>query len=501
MYGHDVDYNDPSEAMDGIENLGDGVFGYFVYAIPKGMGGYRITLPQNADGSYNTDAIVSIDGQPFTKWIDNPNTRNQVEVWETPFEYQVYIPQLLIPPALDDNDFNGVDDWMDDRGDRFSSGTGFLHDAFMPDDGEAWPAYPAVPFRDDIYGQVNSGWYDGSDGTYGDDYFEDLGKTHIQITANYTGKGREGAIEISKGGVLVAEEIFGGSPWVLFSHVLSGFAEGTDMSVKSQAIPEMIYYGIDTVYLKHVVADTNEPHHFDANFDPYHISYGYGETTITTYAGAKDPCSLVEPSISMPAILDPGYDHHTLTLIPNADAGNPDLTGYPKQVTGTFMEVRVEVNNSTGDNWINTPVTPTIPAELGNSSVELSYVAYPRPLVPSHYNSTSGEIVKGDQPGTFTTGWRFNQPEGEVLIKMGNTLNLMQPTRRAYFVFLVKIDPALENGIYEIPFTLSGTKKHYSGAIMVRSLMLFPMPCSVLAIRMIQVLFRNLRRLFSPIRH
>ena len=68
----------------------------------------------------------------------------------------------------------------------------------------------------------------------------------------------------------------------------------------------MVYYGIDTVYLKHVVADTNEPHNFDANFDPYHISYGYGETTITTFAGAKDPCSLVEPPVSMPAILDPG---------------------------------------------------------------------------------------------------------------------------------------------------------------------------------------------------
>ena len=101
---------------------------------------------------------------------------------------------------------------------------------------------------------------------------------------------------------------------------------------------------------------------------------------------------------------------------------------------------------------------------MGNTSVELSYVAYPRPLVPSHYNSATGEIIPGDQPGTFTTGWRFNQPEGEVLIKMGNTLNLMQPTRRAYFVFLVKIDPSLENGIYEIPFTISGSKKHYSGA-------------------------------------
>ncbi len=442
-YGHDVDYNDPSEAAEGMEALGDGVFGYFVYAIPKGMGGYRITLPQDENGSYLTDEIVTINGQPFTKWLDNPNTLNAVEIWETPFEYQVYIPQLLIPPALDDDDFNSTDDWIDDRGDRFQSETGFLHDAFMPGDGT---------------------WLAGADGTLGDDYFEDLGKTHIQIHADYMGRGREGSVEISKGGVLVVEEIFGGSPWVIFSHVLSGFARGTDLSVQSQVIPEVVYYGIDTVYLKHVVADTNEPHFFDANFDPYHVSYGYGETTITTFVGAKDPCSLVEPAITMPAILDPVFDNHTVTLVPNADVENPDLAGYPKQVSGTFLEVRVEVNNSTVDNWINTTVTPQIPAELGNSSIALSYVAYPRPLVPSHYNSATGDIIPGDQPGTFTTGWRFNQPEGEVLIKMGNTLNLMQPTRRAYFVFLLKIDPALSEGIYEIPFILSGSRKHYSGA-------------------------------------
>lgn len=462
-YGYDVDYNDPSTTIDGIENLGDGVFGYFIYEIPKGMGGYRITLPQKDDGSYDTDAIVNINGQPFSKWIDNPNTLNEVEIWESPFAYQVYIPQLLIPPALDDDDFNSTDDWIDDRGDRFESKTGYLHDPFMPGDGEDWEAYPAVPFQDDIYGMVNSGWYNGDDNTYGDDFFEDLGKTHIQIHADYEGRGREGSVEISKGGVLVCEEIFGGSPWVIFSHVLSGFARGTDLSVTSSVIPEVVYYGVDTVYLKHVVADTNEPHYFDANFDPYHVSYGYGETTVTTYVGAKDPCSLVEPAISMPAILDPAFDNHTVTLIPNADAENPDLAGYPKQSTGTFLEVRVEVNNSTADNWVNTTVTPQIPAELGNTTVELSYVAYPRPLVPSHYNSTSGDIIPGDQPGTFTTGWRFNQPEGEVLIKMGHTLNLMQPTRRAYFVFLLKIDPALAEGIYQIPFTLSGSKKHYSG--------------------------------------
>jgi hypothetical protein len=234
------------------------------------------------------------------------------------------------------------------------------------------------------------------------------------------------------------------------------------MSVTSQVIPEAVYFGIDTVYLKHEIADTNEPHNFDGNFDPYHISYGYGETTVTTLVGAKDPCTLLEPSISMSAILDPGYDNHSITLIPDADGNNPDLAGYPRAVSGTFMEVQVEVNNCTDDNWINTTVTPQIPSGLGSTSVEMSYVAYPRPLVPSYYSG--GEIIPGDQPGTFTTGWRFNQPEGEVLIKMGNTLNLMQPTRRAYFVFLLKIDPSLEKGVYEIQFTISGSKIHYSGA-------------------------------------
>jgi hypothetical protein len=459
--GYDVDYNDASEAIDGIAELGDGVFGYFVYSIPKGMGGYKITLPTNADGSYNTDSIVKIDGQVFSQWIDNPNTLNEVEVWETAFEYQIYIPQLLIPAALDDDNFDGIDDWIDDEGDRFESETGYLHDAFMPGNGEAFEGFPAVPFEDDIYGTVNSGWYNGADGTYGDDYFETLGKTHITINADYEGRGREGNVEISKGGVLVCEEIFGGSPWVIFSHVLSGYAEGTDISLKSEVIPNIVYYGIDTVYLKHTIADTNEPHSFNASFDPYHISYGYGESTITTYVGAKDPCSLIEPAISMPALIDPTTESQTITLVPLAaeNPDNTDLSSYPRDVTGAFIEVRVEVGNSTDDNWINTTVTPQISSEIG--SLEMSYVAYPRPLVPSHQEG--GEIVSGDQPGTFTTGWRFNQPEGEVLIKMGNTLNLLQPTRRAYFVFLIKVNSTLENGIYEIPFTMSGESIYYTG--------------------------------------
>jgi hypothetical protein len=461
--GHDVDYNDPSLAADGIESYGDGVFGYFIYDLPKGLGGYSITLPKNEDGSYNTDSIVEIDGMPFSKWIDNPNTWNEVEIWEDPFQYHVYIPQLLIPPALDDDNRDGVDDWIDDLGDRFCSKTGFLHDAFMPDNGEDWPDYPTTPFRDDIYGMVDSGWYQGADGTYGDDYFETLGKTHIRIHADYTGSGREGPIEISKGGTLVVEEIFGGSPWVIFSHVLSGFAQGLDYTLTSSVSPSLVKFGIDTVCIKHVFEDENEPHYFDANFDPYHLSFGYEESTITTFVGAKDPCSLIEPVIAMPAILDPAFDYHSVTLIPLADPENPDLTGFPKQVQGTFLEVRIEVMNGTDDNWINTTVTPELPTSLGSTHVELSYVAYPRPLVPSHADG-SGKIIPGDQPGTFTTGWRFNQPEGEVIVKMGNTLNLLQPTRRAYFVFLFTIDPSLENGIYEIPFLISGNRYYYTGA-------------------------------------
>jgi hypothetical protein len=33
--------NDPSHAAEGDESLGDGVFGYMIYDIPKGVGGYQ----------------------------------------------------------------------------------------------------------------------------------------------------------------------------------------------------------------------------------------------------------------------------------------------------------------------------------------------------------------------------------------------------------------------------------------------------------------------------
>src|SRR3989339_34639 len=461
--GHDVDYNDPSEIMEGNEKLGDGVFGYMIYDLPKGMGGYSLTLPKLADGTYDINNIVSIDGQPFAKWLDNKNTKNAIEIWEDPFQYHIYIPQLLIPPAIDDDNHDGIDDWIDDRGDRFSSKTGFLHDNFMLDNGEQWLNYPETPFQDDIYGMVDSGWYHGADNTYGDDFFENLGKTHIKLHAIYEGKGKEGPVDISKGGWLVVEEIFGGSPWVIFSHVLSGFAKGSDLRLTSSVTPSVVKYGIDTTYIKHFIQDIDEPHQFNSDFDPFHVSFGYGESTITTMAGGKDPCSLISPPIDISSIIDPDYSHKTITLVPNADKNNPDLADYPKVVSGSFLQVKIEVMNGTDDNWFNTTITPILGNELGTTNLVMSYVAYPRPLVPAQVDPVTGKVTRaGDDLGTFRAGWRFNQPEGEVLIKMGNTLPLLQPSRRAYFVMLFTIDETLNKGIYNIDFTISGDRKHYT---------------------------------------
>ena len=462
--GHDVDFLDPSLAQEGIDELGDGVFGYMVYDIPKGMGGYRITLPKRGDGSYDTDAIVQVDGAPFQPWLSNPHTGDAVEILEDQFTYHVYIPQLLIPPALDDNNSDGVDDWIDDRGDRFQSRTGYLHDGFMPGHGEDYPNEPPEPFQDDIYGWVTSGWSAGDDGTYGDDFFETLGKTHFTIHAQFEGDGREGSLDISKGGWLVVEELFGGSPWVLFSHALSAYAEGMDITLASSVSPSLARFGVDTVYVKHVIEDRGEPHLFDGNFDPWQVSYGYGQTTVTTHAGGKDPCGLIEPSPVLSTIIDPSFDRHALTLVPEADPTNPDLAEYPKRVEGSFLAVRIEVSNGSDFNWINTHVAPRVSAECGATRPVFSYVSYPRPLVPAKVDPATGAVIRGgDDPRAFRAGWRFNQPEGEVLVKMGDTLTLLQPSRRAYFVFLFEIDPMLAEGIYRIDFTMDGEMRRYNG--------------------------------------
>lgn len=455
--GHKVDKPAPW-IKDAGTDLGSGVFGYMIYEIPKGMAGYKITLPKKPDGTYDTDAIVQVDGKKFDTWLSNPNTGNAIEIWEDPFSYQVYIPQLLIPPALCDKNGDGVDDWIDDLGDRYKSNTGYLNDPFMAGNGEGYPAgSPHVFTHVDDGITVTGGWSSGADNTYGSDKFDELGRTHFTINALYEGKGKEGPVDISKGGTLVVEEIFGGSPWVIFSHVLTANAEGVDYKIKSSASPISVKYGLDTVYIKHTIEDANEPHEFNGNYDPYRASFGSSKATVTSMAGGKDPCDWVLPNYATTTIIDPVKDHKSITLIPEA-THNTALTaaGYPKNINGTFLEVKVEVMNDDVDNgisyeWLNTTIKPDL-SKAGASKVVLSYVSYPRPLVP------------GDQPATDTTGWRFNQPEGEVLIQLGDTMkSRLQTTRRAYFVYLISIDETLKKGIYTIGFTLSGDRKNYKG--------------------------------------
>jgi hypothetical protein len=436
--GHRVKYNDPSLALDGNAGLGDGVFGYFIYEIPKGIGGYQITLPRRSDGSYDLDAIAKVDGHKYQKWIDYDGG-DSIQIWEDPFRYQIYIPQLLIPPALVDKNHDGIDDWRDDTGDRMQSASGYYHDAFMPGDGE---------------------WMPGPDGTLGSDNFDQLGKVHFTINANYEGFGREGSIDLSKGGTLVCEEVNGGSPWVVFSHVLSGYAKGVDYRLTSSVSTPKVKYGLDSVIIKHTIEDANEPRFFDIKNDPYHLSIGYKDASLTVLAGGRDPVGAVDPIYETTTLMDPTRDHRTVTLIPLASS-NPKLQalGYPKTATGTFMEVKVEVvnTNTSSYDWINTTVKPNL-SKAGNSSVVLSYVCYPRPLVPN-----KGGVIPGDQPGSFTTGWRFNQPEGEMIVQLGDTLNKIQAGRKAYFIFLIKVDETLPKGVYDIDFTFSSTAKDYKG--------------------------------------
>ncbi|MDR2937348.1 MAG: hypothetical protein LBU92_00230, partial [Prevotellaceae bacterium] len=323
-------------------------------------------------------------------------------------------------------------------------------------------------------GYSTQGWYHGADGTWGGDDFEELGKTYFKISAEYEGKGKEGPMTISRGGVLVTEEIFGGSPWVVYSHVLSGWSEGLDLEVKSQAVPYTVRFGDDTVLLKNTITDLSEfrqmteqtpdgkyettynlsdpAHRFDDNFDPFHLTKGYnkGEATITTYVGGKDPCSVIEPAenINLSAIINPTVKK-TVKLLSMA-TGNAELTalGYPKTLSNkSLVQIKVEFTNNSNEDWRNVKLQTLIPDSLKSKiKVEMEYLAYPRPLVP------------GDDIGGFKAGFRFNEPEGEVLVKMGNELPLLQPPRRAYYLVLLSLSEDLADGVYELNFTFEGNK-------------------------------------------
>ena len=454
------------------DGLGDGVVGYMVHEIPKGMYGYSIDLPRDGAGDIDISSLV----EGFRAYMHHDSVGDEIVVYELPFKWQILIPQILIPPALDDDDFDAVDDWDDDFGDRFVSGTGYLHDIYPPLDGEEaedsfavnpWPMYP---IEGDL-AHAHEGWCPGADSSYGDDLCEQLGETRLTVHVNYTGKGFEGPVEINKGVWLVNEEIFGGSPWVQWSHAQFAFAKGHKITIARKANPTIIPLHPDTVLMGWHIMEWDEPRDFDIMFDPYLDGTGYGDATITTHVGGREPSSLFEPDAYWNARIDPISEYATVTALPWATPADSALddAGYPKTETGAFVQVVIEVDNTSGSHWYRTTITPNI-SELGSTEYFLWYGCYPRPFVPQHVEFApdgTPTVLPGDDPRTFTAGWRFNPSAEEVLFQVGEAdgsimIPEIQSSRRGYFIYHIKLDPNLSVGVYEIPFTISAFEKHYT---------------------------------------
>ncbi|MBN1756183.1 hypothetical protein JW877_08240 [bacterium] len=473
-YGEGV-WQKLSDTEDG---LGDGVFGYIIENIPKGIGGYQISLPMLDDSTYDLAAIVP-DFYIFEE--DDPDVGTEVEVWEFPFYYSVYIPQILIPPALDDDNFDFVDDWLDDKGDRFVNSTGYLHDKWPQFNGEYAESlydldpWPLVEIEGDL-SVAHPGWYPGLDGEYGDDLCEKLGEVKLAINAHFQGAGREGLLKINDGAWLVNEEIFGGSPWVQFSHAQSAYAIANDVRVWRKGDPTLISLFADTVYMKYLIYDWGsyyggrwtEPHEFDVDFDPWVQSFGYRQVALTTHIGGKEPLGLFEPDITTSARIDPDYDIHTVNILPWALGDSLlEARGYPSLETGAFLQVVIEVDNASHGHWYNTRIMPDL-SGLGSTNAVLWYACYPRPLVPAHVDPATGEVIEeGDDPRTFHAGWRFNPSTEEVWLRIGESdgsalIPEIQASRRGYYVFHFLVDPALEpNKVHEINFVISGEERAY----------------------------------------
>jgi len=453
------------------DGLGDGVVGYMVHEIPKGIGGYEIDLPRDAGGAIDIDALV--DG--FFPYMHHDSVGNEIVVTELPFKYEILIPQILIPPALDDDDLDGNDDWDDDFGDRFVSSTGYLHDIFPPMDGEdaegVWfggAEWDTITLIEGDLAQPHIGWCPGPDSTYGDDLCEHLGETRLTVHAHYTGKGREGSVEINKGVWLVNEEIFGGSPWVQWSHAQFAYAKGHSITMGRSATPSVIPLHPDTVLMRWCIAEWDEPDTFDFEYDPYLDGNSNGEVTIITHAGGREPASLFDTDVYWNAQIDPLTESATVTALPLV---TPDdsVPGYPRTETGSFLQIVVEVDNTSGKHWYQTTITPDL-SGLMTSEMFLNYGCYPRPFVPQHveFDPVTGEpnVVSGDDPRTLTAGWRFNPSAEEVLFAIGESdgsvmIPEIQASRRGYFIYHIKIDPNLPVGVYEIPFTLSANAMDY----------------------------------------
>ncbi|MBN2543816.1 hypothetical protein JXI42_13230 [bacterium] len=475
-YGYvDGEWRQLSTTRDGI---GDGVFGYIIENIPKGLGGYEVTLPTLGDSAYDI-ATICPDFSPFV--FDDTTVGTGIEIWERPFYYSVYIPQILIPPAFDDDNFDGVDDWLDDIGDRFVNTTGYIHDLWPPRNGEyAESLYAIDPWElVEIEGDLSvahEGWCPGGDGTYGDDLPEKLGEVKFTINTQFTGRGREGLLKINDGAWLVNEEIFGGSPWVQFSHAQSAYSIANNVRLYRKPDPTIVSLFPDTVMMKYLVYDWGsyyggrwtEPHEFDVMFDPWVQSFGYDDVVISSYVGGREPLSLFEPDIVTGARIDPAFDIATVTILPWA-AGDSVLeaAGYPRTENGAFLQVVIEVDNASNKHWYNTTIRPDL-SGLGSTHTVLWYSCYPRPLVPAHVDPATGEVIyEGDDPRTFHAGWRFNPSAEEVWLRIGDAdgsamIPEIQASRRGYFVFHFLVDPTLEEEkVYDINFTISGEEREY----------------------------------------
>jgi hypothetical protein len=82
----------------------------------------------------------------------------------------------------------------------------------------------------------------------------------------------------------------------------------------------------------------------------------------TATVGGKDPCSLVDPDTEFHSIIDLDQENVSITLVPMSDQSNPDLAGYPKNASGTFTILKVELNNISSQNFENTTITPVFSA-------------------------------------------------------------------------------------------------------------------------------------------
>jgi len=443
------------------DGLGDGVFGYVMVTIPKGIGAYSMEI--------DWDNLFL----EFEALIDtNPLIPTEVFAVEYPFKWELYCPQIMIPPGFDDDNFDHVDDWDDDLGDRFVSPTGYLNDIFPPIDGDTVHAWfgSVLPWWDTtvvIEGDLvtaHSGWYPGEDNSYGDDLCEKLGETHLNLRVIWHGTGHEGLVKINEGATLVNEEIFGGSPWVQWSHTLHAEAKGHHIAIVDRdAYPTVVSLYPDTVYLRYQLMDWGEPHYFDIDFDPYITAQSNGYMNTVVRVGGKEPASLFNPDITMRSRIDPGLDYRYVENIGEFDDTlNP---GYQTPVNDAITCVIVEVDNASGMTWDDVSCRLDLSA-LGSTTPVFWYGVYPRPFVPAHRDDDTGEWVPGDDPRTFSAGWRFNPSEREVLFQYGNTdgsvtIPEVQSSRRVYYIFHLVIDTGLPVDVYNIPVEVSGVYRSY----------------------------------------